>query len=292
MRRRPGHHQGIISRETFARVQQRLANYDPRTEPRKDRSKEFPLRGLLVCADCGGHLTGAFTKGRSKYYRYYICQNRKCENRHWSLNADKMEEQFKSLLTRNRLKPQVAKLTSVVFDRVWQQETEILRQSERMAEHTRTELKKEIKELAAMSRQATSDAVRRAYEQEIEDTTKNLENLDQLSSAGIDLSVPYRTALDKSVGMLKKPATTWDLFDVHEQHRLFFFLFDAKLSYSEKDAYRTGNKLSTTKLFEEFATNNSDNVQTTCKTLNRIKNYLAEFWSFYQSSEKLQRALE
>ena len=35
---------------------------------------EFPLRGFLLCPECGNPLRAGFSKGRSQYYGYYFCQ--------------------------------------------------------------------------------------------------------------------------------------------------------------------------------------------------------------------------
>ena len=77
--------------------------------------------------------------------------------------------------------------------------------------------------------------------------------MEEATSGGKDLSIPYRTALDKATKTLENPISIWDSVDVHEQHRLFFFLFEAKLQYDKEDGYRTGDSLSTTRLFEELA---------------------------------------
>ena len=177
-----------------------------------------------------------------------------------SLNADEVEKRFKELLKRNRLKPKVEKLVPVVFDKVWGQESKMIKWHEYVTDQRKTELKKKIKELAELARKSKTEVVIRAYESQIEEAGKELETLEVSTAVGLDLSIPYRTALDKNVGVLKNPVSTWDLFDVQEQHRLFFFLFDAKLAYAKNEGYRTGDSLSTTRLFEELATTNSDDV--------------------------------
>ncbi len=77
--------------------------------------------------------------------------------------------------------------------------------------------------------------------------------------------------------MLKNPISIWDSVDIHEQHRLFFFLFEARLSYSKIDAFRTANELSTTRLFEEFSDENSADVDLIIDQWNQIIQELAEW---------------
>lgn len=289
--RRKGKHEGLISRETFLLIQKRLLKDSPSAKTRKDTTDEFPLRGLITCHLCGGHLCGSYSRGRSKRYRYYFCQNRACPLFYKSLRGEDVEDDFTDLLERTRMKPDVEELSIAVFDRVWDEEAEAVKWHEQNVEQRKIELQKKMKQLAERAGGTTSEIVARAYEAQIEEAGTELKKLEATSTIGLDLSVPYRTALDKSVGMLKNPVSTWDLFDVHEQQRLFFFLFEDKLAYTKNEGYRTGESLCTTRLFEELATAESHHVRTVHKTLNRLKEYLAEFWSFYQSSEKLRQAL-
>lgn len=39
----------------------------------RKRGEEFPLKGLLLCADCNGPLTGSVVKGNGGKYHYYHC---------------------------------------------------------------------------------------------------------------------------------------------------------------------------------------------------------------------------
>ncbi|MDY6947376.1 MAG: recombinase family protein [Pseudomonadota bacterium] len=53
---RKGHHEPLISFETFKQVQDRIAG-NARTPARKNLDADFPLRGAVVCGHCGTSLT-------------------------------------------------------------------------------------------------------------------------------------------------------------------------------------------------------------------------------------------
>lgn len=258
-----GVHDPLIEPEVFERIQARLSTGSATQKPRKDTSEEFPLRGLLVCAVCDGHLCASPSSGRTKKYEYYFCQNKGCEMFYKSLRKKDVEDGFTELLSRNRLKPKVEGVASTVFDKIWSKEAEAYKWQEYLVEQRKTELSKKLKELSEMARKAKSEAVVRTYETLIEEAATELEKMEAAGPVVRDLGIPYRTAFDKSMGMLKSPVSTWDLFDVHDQHRLFFFLFERKLAYTKNEGYRTGNELSKTRLFEELATTNSDDVDRT-----------------------------
>ncbi len=260
IQKRKGQHEGIISRETHELILKRLKNDGVTTRIRLDISNEFPLRGLLTCSACNKSVTACMSGGRSKKYAYYYCQQKSCSLYGKMLPRKDVESDFRILLLHNRLKADVGQVVDVVFDRVWKQEVGELEQQKKRAERHQSELKAKIADLSEMVRRAQSEAVQRAYEGQIEQAAKEQEELQSETSGGKYLSVPYRTALCTVNGLLKNPLAIWESVDVLEKHRLFFFLFEAKLPYTKNEGYRTGDLLSTTRLFEEVATANSQDV--------------------------------
>ncbi len=83
-----GLHAPIISEQDYWLAQSRL---NGKTIHKQDR-EEVPLRGALHCW-CGRFVTAGNSKGRRKYYWYYLCQ----EHRK-SLPAKKLHDQFNDLL--------------------------------------------------------------------------------------------------------------------------------------------------------------------------------------------------
>lgn len=70
-----GGHQPIVSEKLFYEVQDVLLG-----RKRKERSatkitadENMPLRGFLICPQCGRMLTGSASKGRNNFYYYYHC---------------------------------------------------------------------------------------------------------------------------------------------------------------------------------------------------------------------------
>ncbi len=75
-----GRHLPMVSRATFARVQEMLGRSSAAV-PHQSIRPDFPLRVFVRCANCEGHLTGSFSRGRSKFYPYYHCFNKACDPR-------------------------------------------------------------------------------------------------------------------------------------------------------------------------------------------------------------------
>ena len=64
----------IIDKEIFEKVQQRMAQNKRQQGGRPPKSREYPLRGKVFCADCKSAMTISTSKGN---YNYYRCTGKK-----------------------------------------------------------------------------------------------------------------------------------------------------------------------------------------------------------------------
>lgn len=92
-----GHHPALISYESYLKIQDRL-KVKSVAPARKDISAEFPLRGVVVCHDCGTQLTSCYSKGRSKWYAIYFCFKKHCPSYRKSIRREKLEGDFEAIL--------------------------------------------------------------------------------------------------------------------------------------------------------------------------------------------------
>ena len=256
--RRKGKHEALISLETFDRIQKRLRNDGLNKRVRRDNSEDFKLRGLIVCGECNGHLTAGWYK-KAKY-PYYHCQNKNCNLFKKSINRKDIEDGFDKLLKETNLKIDVTKIIELIFDKVWGQEVKFLKEQETIIVRRKNELTEKIQQLTNMASEAKSASLRSAYEMQIEKIMSDLDSIDNQAQASIDYNIPYQTALDKAIGLLKNPYSYWYKLTLQEQHELFFFIYEAKLPYDKKGGYRTSKIQSYTGLFEDFVTINSSSV--------------------------------
>ena len=143
--RREGKHKGIISTEVFEVNQKRLRKEEFNKRVRIDVTADFPLRSLIVCDYCGGHLTAAWSKGRTKLYAYYVCHNKACQFYGKSISKEDTEREFKKTLKKQGLKPQVEVLVKVVFDRIWKETISSLQDKEALLLQDRKRLEEKAK---------------------------------------------------------------------------------------------------------------------------------------------------
>ncbi len=262
--RRLGKHKPIISLETFELIQKRLDRGDFGKRIRKDTSDDFPLRGLLVCADCESHLTAAWCKGRNRRHPYYYCQKKGCVNKGRIVRKDVIEDEFNNILKSITLKKDVSKLVKVVFDKVWKDEVKNIRIKHNDLSFKKANLEKQVGEFMELLVSAKSENVKKAYESHIERISNEIELIDStIPAENFDFDIPYQTALDKANGLLKSPYKIWITLDTKEKQNLFYFIFENKLKYSVEEGYRTNKIPSAVRLFEEFSTLETPYVEKT-----------------------------
>ena len=256
--RRKGKHEGIISSDTHERIQRILKKGDGIRRIRKNISSDFPLRGLLVCDHCGFHLNAAWTK---KVFPYYLCHTKNCPKYGKSIRRKDVEDKFVILLQNSTLKSEIGVLVEIVFSRAWNQEINIFKSLELNKIHERKVLEEKALQLTDAIFNSKSFPVKNIYEKQLEDVARKIEDITTISISNTDLSIPYRTALDKAMGLLKSPYSVWCNLEVYEQHRLFFFIFEEKLSYNQESGYRTEKSPNAIRLFEDFAGVNTHDVE-------------------------------
>ncbi len=260
--RRKGRHVGIISEETFNLIQKRIDKNGLVKSIRKDTSEDFPMRGLLVCSSCGYSITAAWTRARGNLFPYYFCQNKLCEFGKKSIPKKVVESQFDDLLKKAKLKVSMSKLISRVFDDVWKEELQDIKKSEAESDKKRNELQNKAKELTDLICNSKNELLKSAYETRLEEVMNEMESISSKGSIkSIDLSIPYRNSLDKVLSLVTNPYSVWEKMPVMEKHQLFFFLFEEKLAYSKKEGYRNDKLPYAVRVFEEFATSNSQDVE-------------------------------
>ncbi len=258
---REGRHEGIISMKTFELVQKRLKKENNNKRLRLDVSSDFPLRGMIVCRGCDRHMTGAWTQGRTKRYPYYFCQNSECDLRGKVCAKKDVETGFDTLLRGSVLKSEISDVLETIFSNVWKKELSHAKGFEEASNRNKKIKEDELKELVSLMGRAKKQSVINVCERQIEELSDEIELLSGDSLEESDLDIPYQTALEKAQLLLKSPYKVWHSVDVVEKQRLFSFIFDEKLAYSKKAGYRTDNLPCAVRVFEEFVTTNSHDVE-------------------------------
>lgn len=246
-----GKHKGLISTEIFDRIQLRLKKENLGKTIRRDQSEDFIHRGLVNCDTCGSHLTAMWAKKRT--YRYYFCQNKKCEFRAKAIPLEHIEKGFDHILSHLNLSQDLEQEIKSTFDKVWKEETsDLIKQDLQRLKDIET-VEQQIAEFAKLSVKAKNEFVRNSYETQIEKLSEDLIRLKGVVSINqTDLDTPYQTALEKVIEFLKSPYDIWVNATLKEKHELYFFIFERKLAFNHKTGYQTNKIQSYISLFELF----------------------------------------
>jgi len=208
---RRGHHEGLISLETWQRIQERL-NGKPLGPARLDTSADFPLRGFVLCSCCGEPLTANWSKGRSAIYPYYLCRHRGCPENGKSIARSRIEGEFEELLQHLAPSPQLLKLAAHLFRDLWDQKMAASHSRKKALKAELSQIERKIEQLLDLLIEAnhTTDISlfkKRMREQE----QKKVVLEDQIARCGTPLAPfdeSFRTAMGfRCTGRQARPAT-------------------------------------------------------------------------------------
>lgn len=130
-------------------------------------SADFPLRGFVLCNDCGKPLTACWSQGKNQKYPYYLCPTKGCASYRKSIKRDKLEGAFESMLERLQPSKGFFALAKAMFRDAWDTRlTQTVGQAKELKAGVR-QLEKQIEQLLDRIMDATSDSVVSAYEKRI-----------------------------------------------------------------------------------------------------------------------------
>ncbi len=248
---RKGHHEPLISYETFRKIQDRLAG-NAKTPARKDINIDFPLRGFVLCGDCSTPLTACWSRGSHKSYPYYLCPTRGCESYGKSIRRADLEGAFDRLLGSLRPSESLYSAARATFKYAWDYR---LAMGEELSASFKSELSKverqaerfldkiaEVDEPSLMS--AYESRIRRLEEQKIELNEK-------IANCGRpvrDFDGTLRTALD----FLGNPQLLWHSERLEDKRTVLKLAFGERLEYVRNEGFRTPETTLPFKVLADF----------------------------------------
>ena len=227
-----GQHEALISTAQFERVQAHLRakNNTPIKKPQNGRL--FPLRGHLNCFKCSNKLTGSVSKGRSKAYAYYHCQNG-CKER---FSVDRANSEIVRLLKHLDFDSSILQfyrkaLWDVVLTNEKQRQDDIVR-VKRKLKHLEDRLEK-LDEQFMSGGVSTEDYSRMATKIKEERVLENQKYQEQITEEEV-----LKEQIDFGVSLLEDLSGVYERADVGVKHRLIGSIFSEKLCFDGKK-YRT-----------------------------------------------------
>ena len=253
---RPGQHEGLITLETFQRIQERL-NEGARVPNRADINADFPLRGFVLCGDCGGPLTSCWSTSKTgKRHPYYWCHSKGCESRGKSIRRDALEGEFETLLDSIQPERTLVEIARAMFKDAWEQrrsQTAAIRAGVRKGID---KAEKQIDHLLDRIVEASNSRVITAYEQRIADLEREkLVLAERLESDGQSRR-PFEQMFELALGFLANPCNLWHSGRLADRRCALNLLFSDRLTYCRKEGFRTPQTSFIFKALEGIGTGN------------------------------------
>lgn len=227
-----GIHEPIVSEELFYRVQNVLFNKKKIKAKPQTKSDFLPLRGFLVCPDCGKNLTGSASKGNGGKYFYYHCQPG-CAQR---VKADVAHHSFGEWLDSFSFKPEIAELYLAVIE-----DTFKIEEGDRIA--TTRRIQKDIENannnLLKVEKKYINDELERDSYLRLKESYKK--EVFELQDRLIDLQssdTEFMHYMSYGFSVLSNLKSCYESADVELKQKLIGSIFPEKLIYAD-GKYRT-----------------------------------------------------
>ncbi len=244
--RRPGHHDALISKETYDRIQDRIAS-SFRVYVKKDRSADFPMHGYLRCSECSFRLRAAWSTGRHKKYPYYRCNRKECANYGKSVSAEMAHEWFEGYLASITPSPELYALSRANLVKKWDERMGTLHRYHKAIQKELAEIEEQQQSLALRIAKTTSEVAAAAFERSIETLeSKRLELMEKEAN-----TEPGNFSLEEGLNRVNKylenPLEVWKGGNKRDMRRA------VKLYFSEDVPFDVISKSGTPTLSLSYA---------------------------------------
>ena len=236
---RKGQHDGLISLDTYTRVQDRIRE-GARVAARADINEDFPLRGFALCGDCEHPLTSCWSKSKTgKKHPYYMCFHKGCSSYRKSIRRDVIEGEFAVLL--NDITPSPAKLSIAkrMFSAAWNERQDRARENAALYTSKIKELDAQVEALLSRLMEADTSTVIKAYEKKIgQIEQEKLLLAEKAETAG----KPKATFEQMFELAIRFPANLWKVWETGRfdlQRLVLRLAFKDRLAYCRNEGFRT-----------------------------------------------------
>ena len=237
--RREGRHEGLISYQTYLKIQERLAG-GAKSPARKDISAEFPLRNSVLCGDCEKPLTSCWSKSKTgKKHPYYFCFNKACSSHRKSIRREQLEGDFEKLV--GTLQPTVTmfEMVKAMFKDGWEKRSRYAAAIANSAGRELNRIDKQIEGLLDRIVDATNPSVISAYEKRISKLENEKLVIKEKADHGVEEGRPFNELFELAMRFLSNPVKLLHTGRLEDIKTLIRLSFEERLVYCRKSGFRT-----------------------------------------------------
>ena len=235
---REGQHEGLISLETFQRVQDKLSGktYAPR---QPNVNEDFPLRGYVLCDDCETPLTACWSKGSHARYPYYLCPKRGCASYGKSIRRDKIEGEFEALLQSVRPTEKLFRVASAMFRDLWDHQLSHAKSHKKALEQQLTKIDRQVNQLLERIVNVSQPGVIAAYEEKIAGLERDKLLIRENMTNAVRPRTGFEGTLRTALAFLSNPWNLWSSGQLEDRKTVLKLTFAQRLRYARGQGFRT-----------------------------------------------------
>lgn len=238
--RRKGHHEALITPDTFQKIQDRLAGKQKNAQ-RKDIHKDFPLRGFVLCAHCKQPMTAGWTQGRNQKYPYYRCRVQGCTMRNKNIRKDDIETQFEKLLSEIKPQEKILEVVRIELLALYNEKIKDVDAMQKRRSDRLRQIKDDIDTFCERIKEARSPAVINAFEEKIESLEAEKLRLGDTTKKTETYNIEFEPALHRVMEFIKDPLLMWKTGDLAQKRLVLRIVFDEPLVFDAKTGFYTAS---------------------------------------------------
>ena len=235
---RKGHHQALVSGETFQKIQDKLAEKG-KMRARNNLREDFPLRGFACCAHCQNPYTSSWSKGRTKSYPFYRCKTVGCVFSQKSIRAEKMHEDFEKLLKKLKPRPNILKIVQSELLDLWNAKKLDVDVVRKQRQKKLDQIQKEIDMFLTSIRECSNPMVIKKIEESIEALEAKRMRLGEKIEVKHEKDYDFEGALKSVLRFLENPYAMWQQGDLQQKILVLRLVFDGPICYGKEKAFGT-----------------------------------------------------
>lgn len=236
---RKGQHEGLITLETYERIQERLAGR-AKAPVRKDISADFPLRGLVLRGDCEKPLTSCWSKSKTgKKHPYYYCFTRGCPSKGKSIRRAKLEGEFEELVRELQPTKTMFDMVRDMFRRGWEMRGAYMASLAKSSGQELQKIDKQIENFLDRIVDATTPSVIARYEERIAKLEKEKLLLKEKMNQDGEIQRPFGEMFVLALAFPSNPSKLLETKRLADVKTLIKLCMEEPLVYCRESGFRT-----------------------------------------------------
>ena len=177
---------------------------------RKDIAADFPLRGFVLCGDCGRPMTACWSVGRWKNrFAYYLCAHKGCVSYRKSVRRQVLESEFGELLKRLTPSQSLFRAARAMFEELWHHRLGTTAATLQAYEAQVVDIERKVEQLVDRITQADVPSIVKAYENRIRTLETCKAELKEKAAACGRPAKPLGEQLRTALEFLASPRDLW-----------------------------------------------------------------------------------